>query len=112
MRVHSSFFAGMNWTQYIKTCTMNGDQRVSVNVFNELVGKRLRPFVHKLWKITQRLVLSTAGNMHLNARSWDGHKRLGITVSYDTRWQKCRGWNSLSSTSYGVDAVIVKQLSR
>ena len=26
-----------------------------------------------------------------------------MSTCYDTRWQKCRGWNSLSSTSFGVD---------
>ena len=103
LRAINAFFVGQNHAQCDHFCKLNNDRAVSKNVHLDLMGKRMHRHLRGLWLITQRLSMDTASSLHLHAGLWDGVEPLGITVACDARWQKCRGWNSLHSTSCAVD---------
>ena len=98
----SSFLSGMNFNQCSRRCNLSGTDQLSANTFFQLVGKRMRRFIRVLWLVSQRLSLTVSGNMYVEA-GWTPPDPMPIIVQYDTRWQKCRGWNSLHSTGYATD---------
>ena len=98
-----AFLGGSNYNKHGNPLMMKGERFLSRSVCHDVVGERLNEFTSRLWKLTQRLVIIVAGNLHLDHHMWNGVSPLPLMVMYDCRWQKSRGWNSLDATGCGAE---------